>query len=326
MNPGFLNVVDAKENYKRLVEENKKAHKEYLTQYGKFFYDMRDKFELIGNYKIDVPLTYGAPTVSMSKRLSGLVTGNEDSVNICLYEKSYGTEYRLADITAKAGDQDLVSVTLYPDIADFSPEFLKTVLEETICSTDEKLLTENLRKANQESITDLRYAPKLLENASTVSPDHAKRIDKYLFTSGTDIAREFCDKRTLAICLGRLSIVQLKNLDNTDVLKDSQGNIIVYDSVEDAAQAAVVMTSYKNMNREVQDKLAHMSHSFGAVQDVNNLTELADMISQGLSKNKDFVDGLAYGLDDLIEQVENAKFGLDLSNGLNDLKDDELKR
>lgn len=31
MNPGFLNVVDAKENYKRLVEENKKAHKEYLT-------------------------------------------------------------------------------------------------------------------------------------------------------------------------------------------------------------------------------------------------------------------------------------------------------
>ena len=139
-------------------------------------------------------------------------------------------------------------------------------------------------------------------------------------------AREFGDKRTLAICLGRLSIVQLKKLDNTDVLKDSQGNIIVYDSVEDAAQAAVVMTSYKNMNREVQDKLAHMSHSFGAVQDVNNLTELADMISQGLSKNKDFVDGLAYGLDDLIEQVENAKFGLDLSNGLNDLKDDELKR
>lgn len=217
-------------------------------------------------------------------------------------------------------------MTLYPDIADFSPEFLKTALEETIRSTDEQLLTENLRKANQESITDLRYAPKLLENASTVSPDHAKRIDKYLFTSGTDIAREFGDKRTLAICLGRLSIVQLKNLDNTDVLKDSQGNIVVYDSVEDAAQAAAVMTSYKNMNREVQDKLAHMSHSFGAAQDVNNLTELADMISQGLSKNKDFVDGLAYGLDDLIEHVENAKFGLDLSNGLNDLKEEELTR
>ena len=257
----------------------------------------------------------------MSKRLSGLVTGNEDSVNICLYEKSYGTEYRLADITAKAGDQDLVSVTLYPDIADFSPEFLKTVLEETIRSTDEQLLTENLRKANQESITDLRYAPKLLENARTVSPDHAKRIDKYLFTSGTDIAREFGDKRTLAICLGRLSIVQLKNLDNTDVLKDSQGNLIVYDSVEDAAQAAAVMTSYKNMNRDVQDKLAHMSHSFGAAQDVNNLTELADMISQGLSENKDFVDGLDdltnYELDDVVSTFEKV---------INDLKDEELKR
>lgn len=79
--------------------------------------------------------------------------------------------------------------------------------------------------------------------------------------------------------------------------KDSQGNLIVYDTVEDAVQAAAVMTSYKNMNRDVQDKLAHMSHSFGAAQDVNNLTELADMISQGLSENKDFIDGL----DDLKE-------------------------
>lgn len=257
MNPGFLNVVDAKENYKRLVEENKKAHKEYLTQYGKFFYDMRDKFELIGNYKIDVPLTYGAPTVSMSKRLSGLVTGNEDSVNICLYEKSYGTEYRLADI--KVDDPDKVSVQLYPDIADFSPEYLKTALEETIRSTDEKFLTEHLRKANQESITDLRYAPKMLENASTISPELAKRIDRDLFVFDSDVAYEFGDKRTLAVCHGRLSIVQLKNLDNTDVLKDSQGNLIVYDTVEDAVQAAAVMTSYKNMNRDVQDKLVKIN-------------------------------------------------------------------
>lgn len=297
MNPGFLNVVDAKENQNRLVEENKKAHKEYLTEYGKFFYDMRDKLETIGSYKIDVPVTYGATTSSLSKRISGLVSGYDDSVYIALYEKSYGTEYRLADITAKTGGQDLVSVDLYPDIADFSPEFLKTVLEETIRSTDETFLTENLRKANQESITDLRYAPKLLENASTISPELAKRIDRNLFVSESDVALEYGDKRTLAVCQGRLSIVQLKNLDNTDVLKDSQGNLIVYDTVEDAVQAAAVMTSYKNMNRDVQDKLAHMSHSFGAAQDVNNVTELADMISQGLSENKDFIDGL----DDLKE-------------------------
>ena len=203
----------------------------------------------------------------------------------------------MADITAKKGNQALVDVQLYPNIADFSPEYLKTALEETIRSTDEKLLTENLRKANQESITDLRYAPKLLEKASTVNPELAKRIDRELFISESDIAFEYDDTRTLAICHGRLSIVQLKNLDNTDVLKDSQGNLIVYGTVEDAAQAAAVMTSYKNMNRELQDKLATMSHSFGAAQDVNNLTELADMISQGLDEDKDFIDSL----DDLKE-------------------------
>ena len=159
-------------------------------------------------------------------------------------------------------------------------------------------MTENLRKVNQESITDLRYAPNLLEHASTVSPELAKRIDRELFIQDSDIEFEYGDKRTLAICHGRLSIVPLKNLDNTDVLKDSQGNIIVYDTVEDAAQAAAVMTSYKNMNRDVQDKLATMYHSFGAAQDVDNLTELADMISQGLSENKDFIDGL----DDLKEE------------------------
>ena len=37
MNPGFLNVVDAKENQNSIVEDNKTAHKEYLTEYGKFF-------------------------------------------------------------------------------------------------------------------------------------------------------------------------------------------------------------------------------------------------------------------------------------------------
>lgn len=89
MNPGFLNVVDAKENQKRLVEENKKAHKEYLTQYGKFFYDMRDKFETIGDYKIDVPLTYGVTTASASNRLSGLVTGDEESVNILYHMRNH---------------------------------------------------------------------------------------------------------------------------------------------------------------------------------------------------------------------------------------------
>lgn len=294
ISPEFLDTV-LENAFKNLSHEELRrarveANKQSLPEYFTFSKEIVENCEL-------------AP-VKEAKNTHGagftIVPNNgkfEDSVNICLYEKSYGTEYRLADITAKAGDQDLVSVTLYPDIADFSPEFLKTVLEETIRSTDEKLLTENLHKANQESITDLRYAPKLLENASTISPDHAKRIDKYLFTSGTDIAREFGDKRTLAVCHGRLSIVQLKNLDNTDVLKDSQGNLIVYDTVEDAVQAAAVMTSYTNMNRDVQDKLAHMSHSFGAAQDVNNVTELADMISQGLSENKDFIDGL----DDLKE-------------------------
>lgn len=295
MNPGFLNVVDAKENQNSIVEDNKTAHKEYLTEYGKFFYDMRDKLEMIGGYKIDVPFTYGTTTLSQSNRLSGIVGCDQKSVNIFLYETSYGTGYRLADI--KVDDSDNVSIQLYPNIADFSPEYLKTALEETIRSTDEKFLTEHLRKANQESITDLRYAPKMLENASTISPELAKRIDRDLFVSDSDVAYEFGDKRTLAVCHGRLSIVQLKNLDNTDVLKDSQGNLIVYDTVEDAVQAAAVMTSYKNMNRDVQDKLAHMSHSFGAAQDVNNVTELADMISQGLSENKDFIDGL----DDLKE-------------------------
>lgn len=88
----------------------------------------------------------------------------------------------------------------------------------------------------------------------------------------------------------------------------------------------VSMAEHCQMMSDVQDKLAHMSHSFGAAQDVNNLTELADMISQGLSKNKNVIDGVTYGLDDLIQQVENAKLGLDLSNGLNNLKDEELTR
>lgn len=135
MNPGFLNVVDAKENQNSIVEDNKTAHKEYLTEYGKFFYDMRDKLEMIGGYKIDVPFTYGTTTLSQSNRLSGIVGCDQKSVNIFLYETSYGTGYRLADI--KVDDSDNVSIQLYPNIADFSPEYLKTALEETIRSTDE---------------------------------------------------------------------------------------------------------------------------------------------------------------------------------------------
>ncbi len=82
MNPGFLNVVDAKENQNSIVEDDKTAHKEYLTEYGKFFYDMRDKLEMIGGYKIDVPFTYGTTTLSQSNRLSGIVGCDQKSVNI----------------------------------------------------------------------------------------------------------------------------------------------------------------------------------------------------------------------------------------------------
>ena len=119
MNPGFLNIVDAKKIKIVLLKIIK-----YLIEYGKFFYDMRDKLEMIGGYKIDVPLTYGTTTLSESNRLSGIVGCDQKSVNIFLYEKLYGTGYRLADI--KVDDPDKVSVQLYPDIADFSPEYLKT--------------------------------------------------------------------------------------------------------------------------------------------------------------------------------------------------------
>lgn len=239
---------------------------------------MRDKLEALGTYKINVPLHGSSKTDTV---LTGSVSSEGNSINIYLFETEGFTDYHLANIMVNKNTSE-VSVKVFPHIADFSPEYLKTALEETILSTDDSFLKDKLQEANQKSISEYRYSTQCLEHCAVVNPENIS---------------EHKDKVTLIINKGRLDIAPVNTINITDNIKTSDGNLIVYNDIESATIAANAITSYKNLSRNIHKQLIQLNTSPGLLEDATSLTDVADRINQGLVDLKE----LESSLEDLVD-------------------------
>lgn len=279
---GFFDIVDKKTREKTTLETNKEKHRGNLEAFGQLFREHASELDDLGRFRHIVPLTNKG---SLGQIVEVVCEAEDDLINIELSTKIKDTYYTLATMSINTNEPDLDSMTMYNHIADFSPKYLQVTLDDMIRSKKPYELRNALHEANQTSITEFHYSPTLIENSYTMSEHGLRETGRERFTVG--------------IKNGRMVMQPYDEFDNVDYLKNSNGEIIVFNDLDDAVTAAVTVAPYADLMRQLQTCNVEKPDD---VITVKSLTDVGDMISQCLEVDHEFSNALSDLNEDNLQQ------------------------
>lgn len=187
-----------------------------MEAFGQLFREHASELDDLGRFRHIVPLTNKG---SLGQIVEVVCEAEDDLINIELSTKIKDTYYTLATMSINTNEPDLDSMTMYNHIADFSPKYLQVTLDDMIRSKKPYELRNALHEANQTSITEFHYSPTLIENSYTMSEHGLRETGRERFAVG--------------IKNGRMVMQPYDEFDNVDYLKNSNGEIIVFNDLDD---------------------------------------------------------------------------------------------
>lgn len=270
------------QNYENTVKDiSTQEYKQMVDDVRDMLWPYRDKIQDVGNIYTYVPF---AKSISardtelhcdihysdgqLSMMFKNTYMGLRDQMfEVHVSKKLFGfrTEYSFDD-----------------ELYDFSPEYIKTTIKHVIDSYTKEEKAEMFREANSKSLPDtLLYDVSMAEHCQMMSLDDIRSNIKW----GDSAYVTYLNG-------GKWDITQAHDYrcwaSECETLKNSDGEIAVFDSYDAAANVLNIMVP----GQYIKPKYVELVPKPLTVRTCKSMTEVADSITKDLEMSQDFKKGL----------------------------------